>query len=154
MTATSPMLRATSPLTMAALVLGMLLLSGCSEPDTSVTRSTSDEQFELRLEARKNHLKSEESLPVWVEVERLAGRPASSFRGTVDFVTNQGSVSPNRLDFTLIGQDDSVSVGPTTIYGEWVTFTLSRSPADGRQAELHALFNDLDAILKIRIVEE
>ncbi len=137
-----------------ALALGLFLLLGCAEPNSSVTRSTSDAQFEIRLEARKQHLKSSEALPVWVEIERLAGQPTTSLRDTIDFVTNQGSVSPTRLVFTLIGLDDSVSVGSTTTYGDWVTFTLGSRPDESRQAELHALFRDLDAILKIRIVED
>ncbi|MBT4100439.1 MAG: hypothetical protein HOM68_22435 [Gemmatimonadetes bacterium] len=138
------------------LACGMLIAFGlgCSEPNSSVTRSTEDDQFEVTLKAAKNHLKPGEALPILVTVESLAGQLAQTTAGTITFVTNQGSVSPSRLDFTLLGRDDSLSTGVTTTYTQWVTFTLGSRPDEGRQAEVHALFRDLDTTLKIRIVEE
>ena len=129
------------------------LALGCSEPDSTVTRSTEDEQFEITLKAKKNHLKLGEALPILVTVESTTGQLITTTRDTIDFVANLGSVWPSRLVFTFVGRDDSVSTGVTTVYSEWVTFTLEQ-PAEGRQADLHALFRDLDTTLKIRIVEE
>lgn len=129
------------------------LALGCSEPDSTVTRSTEDEQFEITLKAKKNHLKLGEALPILVTVESTTGQLITTTSDTIDFVANLGSVWPSRLVFTFVGRDDSVSTGVTTVYSEWVTFTLEQS-AEGRQADLHALFRDLDTTLKIRIVEE
>ncbi len=129
------------------------LALGCSEPDSTVTRSTEDEQFEITLKAKKNHLKLGEALPILVTVESTTGQLITTTSDTIDFVANLGSVWPSRLVFTFVGRDDSVSTGVTTVYSEWVTFTLEQ-PAEGRQADLHALFRDLDTTLKIRIVEE
>ena len=129
------------------------LALGCSEPDSTVTRSTEDEQFEITLKAKKNHLKPGERLPILVTVESTTGQLITTTSDTIDFVANLGSVWPSRLVFTFVGRDDSVSTGVTTVYSEWVTFTLEQ-PAEGRQADLHALFRDLDTTLKIRIVEE
>ncbi|HCV25932.1 MAG TPA: hypothetical protein DGN59_20940, partial [Candidatus Latescibacteria bacterium] len=50
------------------------LALGCSEPDSTVTRSTEDEQFEITLKAKKNHLKSDEALPILVTVESTTGQ--------------------------------------------------------------------------------
>jgi len=130
------------------------LALGCSEPDSTVTRSTEDEQFEITLKAKKNHLTTGETLPILVTVESTTGQLVTTTRDAIDFVANLGSVSPSRLVFTFVGHDDSVSTGVTTVYSEWVTFTLGARPAEGRQADLHALFRDLDTTLKIRIVEE
>jgi hypothetical protein len=129
------------------------LALGCSEPDSTVTRSTEDEQFEITLKAKKNHLKLGEALPILVTVESTTGQLITTTSDTIDFVANLGSVWPSRLVFTFVGRDDSVSTGVTTVYSEWVTFTLEQ-PAEGRQADLHALFRDLDTTLKIRIVKE
>lgn len=129
------------------------LALGCSEPDSTVTRSTEDEQFEITLKAKKNHLKLGEALPILVTVESTTGQLITTTSDTIDFVANLGSVWPSRLVFTFVGRDDSVSTGVTTVYSEWVTFTLEQ-PAEGRQADLHALFRNLDTTLKIRIVEE
>ncbi len=131
------------------------LALGCSEPDSTVTRSTEDEQFEITLKAKKNHLKSGETLPILVTVESTTGQLVTTTSYTIDFVANLGSVSPSRLVFTFVGRDDSVSTGATTVYSEWVTFTLDQGYLlVGRQADLHALFRDLDTTLKIRIVEK
>ncbi len=129
------------------------LALGCSEPDSTVTRSTEDEQFEITLKAKKNHLKSDEALPILVTVESTTGQLVTTTRDTIDFVANLGSVSPSRLVFTFVGRDDSVTRGATTVYSEWVTFTLDQGYLlVGRQADLHALFRDLDTTLKIRVV--
>ena len=129
------------------------LALGCSEPDSTVTRSTEDEQFEITLKAKKNHLKSEEALPILVTVESTTGQLVTTTSDTIDFVANLGSVSPSRLVFTFVGRDDSVTRGATTVYSEWVTFTLDQGYLlEGRQADLHALFGDLDTTLKIRVV--
>ncbi len=135
-------------------LLGLLVGQGCSEPDSTVTRSTEDDQFEVQLEAAKNHLRSGESLPILVRVESLAGQLSETRRDTIDFVANQGIVSPSRLIFTFVGLNDSLSTGVSTSYTEWITFTLTSRPEPGRQAEVHALYRDLDTTLKIRIVEE
>ena len=143
------------------LVLAALLaLVACSkEPKRIVTSETVDGRWELTLEARKNRLRPGESLPVRVTLVSLAGQPVSTFRDTIDFVSNAGTVTPSRLVFTFIGSQDTsyTGAGSTTTFGDWVTYSLSTSSSqanEDRQGELSALFRDLEAVLKIRIVED
>ena len=67
-----------------------------------------------------------------VTLESLEGQPTETFRDTIDFLSNAGSVTPTRLVFTFIGSQDSTYTGEgyTTQYGDWVTYTLARQIAD------------------------
>ena len=147
--------RATA-LTLAA----ALWLAGCGEePERIVSAQTGDGRFELTLEAHKNWLKPGETLAVRVTVTSLQGQLAQSLRDTVTFVANAGSVAPNRLVFTFVGRGDSLygSDGVTTNYTDWVTFAMSALSSQAnpaRQGEVIALFQDLEAILKIRVAQD
>ena len=139
------------------LLLGLLALSGCGEePDRIVTTETEDGRWELTLEARKNFLRPGESLAIRVVLESLAGQPAATFRDTIDFIGNAGSVNPSRLTFTFIGAQDTLysGGGVTTKFSDWITYEMSTRGSAGRQGEVSALFRDLEAVLKIRIVED
>lgn len=144
-----------------ALLTLWAVLSGCGEdPDRIVSRETEDGRWELTLEARKNSLRTGESLAVRVTLESLAGQPQSTFQDTIDLLSNAGSVSPNRLVFTFVGSQDTTYTGEggnTTQFSDWITYTLSTSSGQAnvnRQGEISALFRDLEAVLKIRIVED
>lgn len=140
---------------MAAVCVGLLYLAvGCSEPDRSVTGHTDDDAFSLTLTAQKNWLKPGESLPVRIEVKSLSGRPLEARRDTVELVANNGTVVPNRLFFSFVGVGDSLSTEAEPTYADWVTFSLSSYATAKRQGEIHALFRDLQATLKIRIVTD
>jgi hypothetical protein len=142
------------------LVPALLALVACGEePERIVSAETADGRWELTLEARKNTLRAGESLAVRVTLVSLAGQPASTFRDTIDFVSNAGTVTPSRLVFTFIGLQDTsyTGAGSTTTFGDWVTYSMSTSSSqanEGRQGELSAFFRDLEAVLKIRIVED
>ena len=135
-------------------------LWGCGdEPDKLVNARSADGAFELTVEGRKNSLKRGESLALKVTVESLAGQLAETVRDTITFVANAGSVSPSRLVFTFVGRDDSLYSrgGIETTYTDWVTYTMSTSTttaASDRQGEVMALYRDLEAVYKIRIVDD
>jgi hypothetical protein len=140
------------------LLLGLLVLGGCGEqPDRIVSTETQDGRWELRLEARKNFLRPGESLAIRVVLESLAGQPAATFRDTIDFIGNSGSVSPSRLTFTFIGAQDTLysGGGVTTKFSDWITYAMSSRDATAeRQGEVSAVFRDLEVVLKIRIIED
>ena len=145
----------------AALMALSAILVGCGEePDRIVSRETGDGRWELTLEARKNSLRTGESLAVRVTLESLAGQPQATFHDTIDLLSNAGSVSTNRLVFTFVGSQDTTYIGEggnTTQFSDWITYTLSTSSGqanENRQGEISALFRDLEAVLKIRIVED
>lgn len=137
-----------------------LALAGCGdEPERIVSAKTADGRWELTLEARKNSLRPEETLAVRVTLESLVGQPTETFRDTIDLLSNAGSVSPTRLVFTFIGSQDTTYTGQgnTTMFGDWVTYTMARKGTqanENRQGEISALFRDLEAVLKIRIIED
>jgi hypothetical protein len=129
----------------ALLLLGVLLL-GCAEPDRRVTAATADGGFALSLAASRNWMRPGDSLPVQVRVERLSG-PAEEREDTVEFVCNRGVGSPAALTVSLAGADS-----PGVIFTGWVTFTAASEITSSDQGEVHALFRDAVATLKIRIV--
>lgn len=137
-----------------------LFVAGCGEePDRVVGVETGDGVWSLTLEARKNELRRGESLPIRVSLQRLPGQPAETFRDTIEFVAANGSTTPQRLVFTFVGSQDSTYAGDgfTTGFVDWVTFTMNSSTSQlptGRQAEVSALFRDVEAVLKIRVLDD
>lgn len=148
------------PLTIPLALALLLVLSGCGkEPDRVVSGATADGRWELTMKARKNSLRPGEALPVRLTLESLAGQPTTTFRDTIELVANAGTISPNRLIFTFVGSQDTsyVGGGATTLFSDWVTYTLStssRDANDSRQGEISALFRDVETVLKIRIIED
>jgi hypothetical protein len=140
-----------------ACCLGVWLIAaaGCSDPDRSVSASSEDGAFEVTLTAKKNWLRRGESLPVRVVVESLDGQLAETTRETLSFVVNNGTVSPSYLTITFVGRDDSATAGVEERYGGWITFVASPLPSsEDRQGEVHALFKDIQATLKVRILAD
>ncbi len=151
-----------------------LTLGGCGEePERIVSAETTDGRWELTLEARKNLLRPGEKLAVRVTLESLVGQPTETFWDTIDFLSNAGSVSPARLVFSFIGSQDTTyrrwlgdrwrnpppytGEGNTTLFGDWVTYTMAGKGTqanESRQGEISALFRDLEAVLKIRVIED
>ena len=128
--------------------------AGCSEPGKRVTAATADGDFEVTLTARKNWLRPGETLPIRLRVESLAGQLATTAREPLTFVVNNGTVSPSLLTITFVGRNDSLSIGVERVYEQWVSFSLSSYASPDRQGEIHALFRDIQATLKIRIVAD
>ena len=123
---------------------------GCSEPDSRVSRSTGDGEFELVLQAERNWVSPAGALPVRVVVRSLAGPPREGIVDQVTFVVNNGDVSPRSLTAVIPGVEESDEV--ETEYSEWVTFTAARGLTAEHQGEINAIFRDALATLKIRIV--
>ena len=143
--------RTTSVATLVLLaVVG--LSPGCSEPDKQVSRSTADGDFEVVLAGEKNWIRPGESLPILVTVTSLAGPLQERLFEEVTFVVNNGSITPRSLTVVMAGTADSLAGPPETEYSEWGTFTASGNVSSERQGEIHAMFMDALATLKIRIV--
>lgn len=136
--------------------VGVILLAlgtTCSEPDRRVMAASSDGAIEVTLSAKKNWLRPGESLPIRVQVRSVVGQLAQTTRESLTFVSNNGTVVPSLLSVTFVGLQDSISAGVTEVYEGWVTFSVSSFTSSDRQGELHALFGDAQATLKIRIVD-
>lgn len=135
-----------------ALVLVMLTawLPGCSEPDRRVTASVGDGELELTLEAVQGWVAPGNSVPIRVELTSPGGPVTQNERGTVEFVANNGSVSPEQLTVVLAGPD-SLGAGAERKFTAWVTFTAWPNLTAAEQGEIHALFRDTVVTLKIRI---
>ena len=126
--------------------------SGCSEePDRVVRSSTGDGTFALVLEAEKDWVRPGESLLVQVQVESLQGPVQEELVEEITLVANNGSVSASRLMVIMAGPD-TLGQGAERRFVEWVTFTAASRSGAGMQGEVYALFRDIAATLKIRIV--
>jgi hypothetical protein len=134
-------------------LLAALLVAwtGCSEPDRAVSSTTGDNLFSLRLEAQKQWVRPGGVVPVRVRVERLGGPPPEDVEGQVQFAVNNGAVSPSLLQVKLAAPD-SAGQGGERVFAEWVIFTARTTATAQDQGEIHALFRDAVATLKIRIV--
>ena len=140
------------------------ILWACSEPDGRVVGATEDGAFALTLEAEENHVQAGHSLPVQVRVERLPGAGDGEVDEDVDFVVNNGSLSPDSLSVNLAGVDTLLGQGAENVFIGWVTFKAaaplsedSRGNVSGisseDQGEIHAIFRDVQTTLKVRIVD-
>jgi hypothetical protein len=133
-------------------IVVMALLLGCAEePERIVGTTTEDGRFELTLEAVRDWVRPGDSLPVQVRLESLRGPLAEALETEIEFVVNNGNVSPSSLTIQFAGADDEVPVGVERVFETWVTFVAdSRAGADV-QGEIHALFMNVRTTLKIRI---
>jgi hypothetical protein len=133
-------------------IVVMALLLGCAEePERIVGTTTEDGRFELTLEAVRDWVRPGDSLPVQVRLESLRGPLAEALETEIEFVVNNGNVSPYSLTIQFAGADDEVPVGVERVFETWVTFVAdSRAGADV-QGEIHALFMNVRTTLKIRI---
>ena len=87
-------------------ILGLLCacvfggLAACSEPEENITGSTADGLFALRMEAEKNWVHAEDVLPIRVTLESQTGAFLTERTERVEFLVNNGSVSPSSLTFS------------------------------------------------------
>ena len=135
------------------LLAGLVLSgSGCSEePDRVVRSTTEDGVFELKIEAEKGWVRPGGSLPIRVQVESRSGPVDEELVEDIAFVASNGSVLPSRLTVIMSGPD-SLGRGAEHRFVEWITFTASSRSGTDAQGEVYALFRDVSATLKIRIV--
>ena len=142
-------------------ILGLLCacvfggLAACSEPEENITGSPADGLFALRMEAEKNWVHAEDVLPIRVTLESQTGAFLTERTERVEFLVNNGSVSPSSLTFTFEVQADPLGrdTGDTS-RSDWITFTADHSVTASKQGEVIALFEDLQVTYKIRFVEE
>lgn len=142
--------------------LAALLLTGCAEPDKAVTRATEDHRFSLSLRAEKNWLHPGEVLPVLVRVESLSGPLPEGLVDTVKLFANNGALAPALLVVSLAAANSPASADsagaiystpavPDTAFENWTFFTASPRATPQNQGEINALFQDVQATLKVRI---
>lgn len=130
-----------------------VLFVACSESDENITRSTADGQFSLTMEAKQNWVRYGDSLPVFVRLTSLNGELSDTQEFDIEFLPTNGSVSPSNLSFTFTGTSDSTATVFETEQSAWIEFeSESASRASSTQAEIHALFQNLQTTFKIRLV--
>ena len=136
---------------------GGLMLSGlfsCSEPDQNITGSTADGQFALRMEADKDWVHADQDLPIRVTLESLTGAFTQQRSEHIEFLVNNGSVSPSSLTFTFEARVDSLAIAGDSTQSAWITFSAAGSVTSSQQGEVIALYEDLQVTYKIRFVDE
>jgi len=131
---------------LAILVMGAV--ASCSEPDDTVMGSTQDGAYSLTLSADPNWVRPDASLPIRVELVQHDPLAVLGFSDQISFTAANGSLSPFSLPVTLT-PDPADST--RALFAAFVTFRTGRMTAEG-QGEIHALFRDAKATLKIRIV--
>lgn len=129
----------------SACMLAFLLLgwTACSEPGKRVTQSTGDGAFELTLKASKGWVRPDEVLAIRVTLVSLNGPLEEGLDEEIEFLVNNGFLDDDELDATL-------PPGETT-FSAWISFEADRVTTES-QGEVHALFRDVLATLKLRIV--
>ncbi len=145
-------------LRMRGLLLCVLMsnaFGACSEPEENITGSTGDNLFALRMVADKNWVHKGDSLPIRVTLESLTGAFLEERTERIEFLVNNGSVSPSSgLTFTFEARDDSLGIAGDASQSEWITFKADRTFSSSIQGEVIALFEDLQVTYKIRFVDE
>ncbi len=136
----------------AILIAVMALLLGCAqEPERIVGTTTEDGRFELTLEAARDWVRPGDSLPVQVRLESLNGLLAEGLETEIELVVNNGNVSPSLLNIQFAGTNDEEPQGVERVFETWVTFVADSRVGADVQGEIHALFMNVRATLKIRI---
>ena len=105
------------------------------------------------MEAKQNWVRYGDSLPVFVRLTSLNGELSDTQELDIEFLPTNGSVSPSNLSFTFTGTSDSTATVFETEQAAWIEFeSESANRASSAQAEIHALFQDLQTTFKIRLV--
>lgn len=154
----------------AILILAVALCWGCAEePDRIVGTTTEDGRFSIELAATRDWVRPGDSLPIKVRVKQLVEALDEDLSAEIEFVVNNGSVSPSSLDVEFLAPyteptedeaddaeaDDSVEPivqkSGERIFEQWVTFEADSRADASVQGEIHALFLNIRSTLKIRI---
>lgn len=127
---------------------------GCSEPAKEILGNTADGEFELVLRADPNWVRPNGTLLVALQVRRLDPRAQLDVNDHIRLVANNGTLTP-----TSVTPDFSPALGDTVasqVYQTWVEFrapSISFSgPTGEQQSEIYAIFRDLRATFKVRVV--
>jgi hypothetical protein len=147
----------------AILILAVALCWGCAEePDRIVGTTTEDGRFAIELESTRDWVRPGDSLPIKVRVKQLVEALDEDLSTEIEFVVNNGSVSPSSLDVEFLApytEPAEDSVDPVAIeqksgeriFEQWVIFEADSRADASVQGEIHALFLDIRSTLKIRI---
>ncbi|MEW6749985.1 MAG: hypothetical protein AB1505_03295 [Candidatus Latescibacterota bacterium] len=136
---------------LGAAVASVLLGPGCGEePDRIVQSQTADGAFALTLEAQSRWARPGERVPILVTLESLRGPVPADLEEGIELVADSGTVFPTLVVATLAGPD-STGAGAQSRYAEWVVFTASATADSRARGEVHALFRDIEATVRIRI---
>ena len=93
-----------------------------------------------------------EVLPIEVKLVSVNGPLEDGLDEEIEFLVNNGSLDEDEVDAVLKAPDDPYP--GDTIFRAWISFEADPETAKATesQGEIHALFRDVLATLKIRIV--
>ncbi len=157
----------------AILILAVALCWGCAEePDRIVGTTTEDGRFAIELESTRDWVRPGDSLPIKVRVKQLVESLDEDLSTEIEFIVNNGSVSPSSLDVEFLApytesvdEDEAIDADAEDtaepvvieqksgerIFEQWVIFEADSRADASVQGEIHALFLDIRSTLKIRI---
>ena len=94
------------------------------------------------------------SLPVKVRVESLVGPLVEAWETELELVANNGDISPSSLYVEFDGvAEDEVANQADSVFEAWITFE-AESRKQLAQGEVHAMFLEQHAVIKLRITPE
>ncbi len=138
------------------LVCAALLCASCAEePKRLVGATTADGRFKLSLEATDDWVRAGFSLPVKVRVESLVGPLVEAWETELELVANNGDISPSSLHVEFDGvAEDEVANQEDSVFEAWITFEAENRIEQLAQGEVHAMFLEQHAVIKLRITPE
>ena len=138
------------------LLCAALFCAGCAEePHRLVGATTADGLFKLRLDATDDWVRPGFSLPVKVGVESLVGPLVEAWETELELVANNGDISPSSLYVEFGGvAEDGVADQADSVFEAWITFEAESRIEQLAQGEVHAMFLEQHAVIKLRITPE
>ena len=138
------------------LLCAALFCASCAEePKRLVGATTADGRFKLSLEATDDWVRPGFSLPVKVRVESLVGPLVEAWETELELVANNGDISPSSLYVEFDGvAEDEVANQADSVFEAWITFEAENRIEQLAQGEVHAMFLEQHAVIKLRITPE
>ena len=137
----------------ATMLVLLALLGACAEPDRRIARYSDDGLFELSLEADENRVRPGGELPVLVRFEYLGPPLAEERVEEIELVANNGSLSETRLLAIFSAAPSGTDERPDP-FRQWIVFSASTRLLPVEQGEVRALWNEVQAVLKIRVADD
>lgn len=138
------------------LLCAALFCTSCAEePKRLVGATTADGRFKLSLEATDDWVRPGFSLPVKVRVESLVGPLVEAWETELELVANNGDISPSSLYVEFDGvAEDEVANQADSVFEAWITFEAESRIEQLAEGEVHAMFLEQHAVIKLRITPE
>jgi hypothetical protein len=93
--------------------------------------------------------------PVKVRVESLVGPLVEAWATELELVANNGDISPSSLYVEFDGvAEDEVANQADSVFEAWITFEAESRIEQLAQGEVHAMFLEQHAVIKLRITPE